>query len=78
MESAAHGDRPRRRRGVEVIERHIMPNELSGFEECYISGTGAEVTPIFEMGPYKFTPDTMSRALIDDYSAAVRPKRKAA
>jgi branched-chain amino acid aminotransferase len=29
-------------------------------------------------GPYTFTPGAISRALIDDYSAEVRPKRKAA
>jgi len=67
-----------KRRGIEVIERRIMPEELSGFEECFISGTGAEVTPVSEAGPYKFTPGAMSRAMIDDYSAEVRPKQKAA
>jgi branched-chain amino acid aminotransferase len=67
-----------KRRGIEVIERRITPEELSGFEECFISGTGAEVTPVREIGPYNFTPSAMSRALIDDYSAEVRPKQKAA
>jgi branched-chain amino acid aminotransferase len=67
-----------KRRGIEVIERRIMPEELSGFEECFISGTGAEVTPVSEAGPYNFMPGAMSRALIDDYSAEVRPKQKAA
>jgi branched-chain amino acid aminotransferase len=67
-----------KRRGIEVIERRIIPDELSGFEECFISGTGAEVTPVSETGPYKFTPSAMSRAMIDDYSAEVRPKQKAA
>ena len=67
-----------KRRGIEVIERRIMPEELSGFEECFISGTGAEVTPVSEAGSYKFTPGAMSRAMIDDYSAEVRPKQKAA
>jgi len=67
-----------KRRGLEVIERRIMPEELAGFEECFICGTGAEVTPVSEVGPYKFTPDTISRALIDDYSAEVQPKQKAA
>jgi len=60
-----------RRRGLEVIERKIMPEELSGFEECFITGTGAEVTPVSEIGPYKFTPAEISRRLIDDYSAEV-------
>jgi len=67
-----------KRRGLEVIERRIMPEELAGFEECFICGTGAEVTPVSEVGPYKFTPGTISRALIDDYSAEVQPKQKAA
>ena len=67
-----------RRRGVEVIERRIMPEELAGFEECFICGTGAEVTPVAEIGPYRFTPAAISRALIDDYSAEVQPKKKAA
>ncbi|PNG25373.1 branched-chain amino acid aminotransferase [Methylocella silvestris] len=67
-----------RRRGIEVVERRIMPEELTGFEECFICGTGAEVTPVAEIGPYKFTPGAIARALIDDYSAEVQPKQKAA
>jgi branched-chain amino acid aminotransferase len=67
-----------KRRGIDVIERRIMPEELTGFEECFICGTGAEVTPVSEAGPYKFTPGTISRALIDDYTAEVRPKQQAA
>jgi branched-chain amino acid aminotransferase len=67
-----------KRRGVDVIERRILPEELTGFEECFICGTGAEVTPVSEIGPYKFTPATISRSLMEDYSAEVRPKQKAA
>jgi branched-chain amino acid aminotransferase len=67
-----------KRRGIEVVERRIMPEELAGFEECFICGTGAEVTPVSEVGPYKFTPGTISRALMEDYSAEVQPKQKAA
>jgi branched-chain amino acid aminotransferase len=43
-----------RRRGFEVIERRIMPEELSGFDECFITGTAAEVTPVSEIGPHRF------------------------
>lgn len=60
-----------KRRGVQVIERRIMPEEMSGFEECFICGTGAEVTPVSEIGPYKFTPAALSRKLVDDYSSEV-------
>jgi len=67
-----------RRRGIEVIERRIMPDELPSFEECFICGTGAEVTPVSEIGPHRFTPGNISRKLIEDYSAEVQPRRKAA
>lgn len=67
-----------RRRGIEVIERRIMPDELPGFDECFICGTGAEVTPVAEIGPHRFTPGAISRQLIEDYAAEVQPKRKAA
>lgn len=67
-----------KRRGIEVVERRIMPEELSGFEECFVCGTGAEVTPVSEIGPYRFTPGAISRQLIEDYSAEVQPKRQAA
>ena len=67
-----------RRRGIEVVERRIMPEELASFEECFICGTGAEVTPVAEIGPYRFTPGAISRQMIEDYAAEVQPKRKAA
>ncbi len=67
-----------RRRGIETIERRIMPEELAGFEECFICGTGAEVTPVSEIGPYRFMPGAISRSLIEDYAAEVQPKREAA
>ncbi len=61
-----------RRRGIEVIERRIQPEELAAFNECFICGTGAEVTPVSEIGPYRFRPGNISRALLEDYSAEVR------
>jgi branched-chain amino acid aminotransferase len=67
-----------RRRGIEVIERRIMPEELDGFDECFICGTGAEVTPVSEVGPHRFTPAAISRQLIEDYAAEVQPRRRAA
>lgn len=61
-----------RTRGIEVAERRIMPEELDSFDECFICGTGAEVTPVSEIGPHHYTPGTISRTLLEDYSAAVR------
>ena len=56
--------------GLEVVERRIMPDELASFEECFICGTAAEVTPVSEIGPYHFLPGQISRRLVMDYSAA--------
>ena len=67
-----------RRRGIEVAERRIMPEELSGFNECFITGTAAEVTPVAEIGPYTYQPGNISRTLMEDYMAEVQPKAKAA
>jgi branched-chain amino acid aminotransferase len=65
-------------RQIEVIERHIMPEELATFTEAFLCGTGAEVTPISEIGPYKFTPAKISQTLMEDYAAEVRGEPKAA
>ena len=62
------------RRGMEVIERRIMPDELTQFNECFICGTGAEVTPVSEVGAYKFQPGNISRTLIEDYTQEVQPR----
>ena len=45
-----------RRRGMPAVERRILPEELSLFTECFITGSAAEVTPVSEIGPYTFTP----------------------
>ncbi|MGX1199040.1 branched-chain amino acid aminotransferase [Parvibaculum sp. MBR-TMA-1.3b-4.2] len=58
-------------RGIEVIERHILPEEMKDFSECFITGTAAEVTPVGEIGPYKFTPGEISANLYKDYMALV-------
>ena len=59
-------------KGVEVIERVIMPDELYGFEECFITGTAAEVTPVSEIGPHRFTPSEISFDLMIRYAALTR------
>jgi branched-chain amino acid aminotransferase len=60
---------------LKVIERAIVPEELSGFSECFITGTAAEVTPVAEIGPYKFTIGDITRTLMDDFTALTRPAR---
>jgi len=60
-------------RGLEVVERVIMPEELEGFEQCFLTGTAAEVTPVSEIGPYRFEVGEIARTLMEDYSTAVQP-----
>jgi len=62
-----------RREGIEVIERRIMPEELASFNECFVTGTAAEVTPVSEIGPYTFTPGNISRTMIEVYTKEVTP-----
>jgi branched-chain amino acid aminotransferase len=61
-----------RDRGVEVIERHIRPEELADFEQCFLTGTAAEVTPVAEIGPYRFTVGDLVRDTVEAYEALVR------
>ena len=67
-----------RARGLEVVERAIMPDELEGFEQAFLTGTAAEVTPIAEIGPHGFTVGDITRTLMNDYMAEVQPKRAVA
>ncbi|MBJ6134198.1 branched-chain amino acid aminotransferase [Ochrobactrum sp. Q0168] len=67
-----------KRRGIEVIERAIMPEEMADFSECFLCGTAAEVTPVSEIGQYRFKPAEITSTLMDAYTAEVQPKREAA
>ena len=60
-----------RKRGYKVIERAIFPEELAKAQECFLTGTAAEVTPVREIGQYKFTPGEVCRTLMADFDAAV-------
>lgn len=67
-----------KRRGIAVIERRIMPEELSGFDECFLTGSAAEVTPVAEIAHWRFTPGALTAQLMQDYAAEVQPKQAAA
>lgn len=58
-----------KRRGLKVVERAIMPEELAKAQEVFLTGTAAEVTPVGEIGPYRFTPGAVCKQLIADYDA---------
>jgi branched-chain amino acid aminotransferase len=61
-----------RDKGVAVHERHILPGELEGFEQCWLTGTAAEVTPVGSIGDYNFEVGAMTREVSLDYEKLVR------
>ncbi len=60
-----------RRRGIEVVERVIWPEELESFEQAFLTGSAAEVTPLAEIGPWNFAVGDISMQLAKDYSDLV-------
>ena len=59
-------------KGSPVHERHILPEELADFEQCWLTGTAAEVTPVGEIGPYTFEVGALTREIATDYEKLVR------
>jgi branched-chain amino acid aminotransferase len=60
-----------RARGIEVVERAIMPEEMADASECFLTGTAAEVTPVGSIAEYSFTPGDISRQLMEDFDKKV-------
>ena len=60
-----------RERGIEVIERVIMPDELKNATEIFLTGTAAEVTPVGEIDDLKFTVGDITRWMMEDYDKVV-------
>lgn len=59
-------------RGIEVIDRHIPPEDLSRATEAFLTGTAAEITPVRQIGPdYHYAPSTITETLLADYEALV-------
>lgn len=61
-----------RDRGVTVHERHIMPEELARFEQCWLTGTAAEVTPVGQIGEHTFEVGQLTRDIAEAYEKLVR------
>jgi branched-chain amino acid aminotransferase len=59
-------------RQIKVHERHIMPEELEGFEQCWLTGTAAEVTPVGQIGSYNFEVGALTRDIAQGYEKLVR------
>jgi len=57
--------------GLDVVERHILPEELAQVKECFLTGTAAEITPVRQIADYHFTPGDVSKLMMDSYSTLV-------
>jgi branched-chain amino acid aminotransferase len=64
-----------KQRGLKVIERAILPQELGDFDECFITGTAAEVTPVASIGDYNFAVGPITKTLMEDFSALTHPAK---
>lgn len=58
--------------GITLHERHIKPEELPSFQECFLTGTAAEVTAVGSIDEHKFTVGPVVRKLRDAYEVLVR------
>ena len=61
-----------RRRGFEIVERQIKPEEMANASECFLTGTAVEVTPVGQIGNYSFIPGEVCNVLGEDYTRLVR------
>jgi len=59
-------------RQIKVNERHIDPGEMESFEQCWLTGTAAEVTPVGQIGDYNFEVGALTRMIAEDYEKLVR------
>jgi branched-chain amino acid aminotransferase len=60
-----------KKRGFKVVERTIMPEELGKTQEVFLTGTAAEITPVGEIGEYRFTPGPITAALLTEFDRLV-------
>jgi branched-chain amino acid aminotransferase len=61
-----------RDRQIKVHERHILPSELDSFEQCFLTGSAAEVTPVGQIGDWKFEVGALTRETAEAYDKLVR------
>ena len=60
--------------GFKVVERHIMPQEISNYDEAFLTGTAAEITPIRSIDDFKYNTgdNTTTFKFMNDFSDMVQ------
>ncbi len=62
-----------REAGLKIVERQIKPEELGDFDECFLTGSAAEVTPVAEIDQYHFRPGQVCKLIVGRYEKEVQP-----
>lgn len=63
------------KRGIEVIERAIMPEEMADFEQAFLTGTAVEITPLSQIGEYTFEVGDVCMNMVHDYDDLVNGRQ---
>lgn len=63
-----------KKRGLKVVERHIKPEEIKDAQECFLTGSAAEVTPIGQIDQWTYPVGPITKQLMDDYTKLVMQK----
>jgi len=64
-------------KNIKVNERKILPNELSRFVGCFLTGTAAEVTPVSKILEHTYKVCNLILDLSNSYEKLVRKKKAA-
>ncbi|MEZ5836809.1 MAG: branched-chain amino acid aminotransferase [Geminicoccaceae bacterium] len=59
-------------RGIEIVERHIKPEELGNAQEIFVTGTAAEVTAVRAIDDLTYQLGPVTRDLMEDFRKLTR------
>ena len=59
-------------KGIQIVERHIELAELESFQQCWLTGTAAEVTPVGRIGDFSFEVGSLTEEVTLSYDRLVR------
>lgn len=62
-----------REKGFKLIEKHILPSDIENYDEAFLTGTAAEITPIKSINQinYNVGDSTVSFQLMNDFTNLV-------
>ena len=61
-----------KKNGIKVHERVMMPEELKTFDECFVTGTAIEVTPVGKIDDMIYKLGSVTKLLKTEYEKLVR------